>query len=102
MGGVTRWATVHSTAPMDNHSKKIIATVDKRQSDHRSAVMEKQAFILTVDQLIKEVKLVEVCTDAHCQISALVGLQYFSGPYLRLFFYGQFCSSDHALYHNDI
>ncbi|XP_041952905.1 uncharacterized protein LOC121712884 isoform X3 [Alosa sapidissima] len=59
---------------MENDSKKIInvVTVDKRQTDLRSAIMEKQAFILTVDQLIKEVKLVEVCTDAHCQISALM------------------------------
>lgn len=46
---------------MENDSKKIInvVTVDKRQTDRRSAVMEKQAFILTVDQLIKEVKLVD-------------------------------------------
>ena len=34
--------------------------------------MEKETFILTIDQLLTEEKLVEVCTDAHSQIGALM------------------------------
>ncbi|KAG5283841.1 hypothetical protein AALO_G00046740 [Alosa alosa] len=34
--------------------------------------MEREAFQRTVDTLLNEVKLVEVCTDAHVQISALM------------------------------
>ncbi|KAL0964150.1 hypothetical protein UPYG_G00319810 [Umbra pygmaea] len=33
--------------------------------------MEKVAFVRTFDQLLREVKLTEICTDAHMQISAL-------------------------------
>lgn len=50
-----------------------MVTVDKRQTDRRSAMMEKEAFILTMDQLVTEVKLVEICTDANSQIGALMG-----------------------------
>jgi len=60
---------------MENDSLEIISvvTVDKRQTNRRSAIMEKEAFILTMDQLVTELKLVEICTDAHSQIGALMG-----------------------------
>lgn len=57
-----------------NDSQEIISivTVDKRETGRNSVVMEKEAFVRTVDRLLEEVKLVEVCTDAHVQISALM------------------------------
>ncbi|XP_030262348.1 uncharacterized protein LOC115574863 [Sparus aurata] len=59
---------------MENDSQEIISivTVDKRETGRNSVVMEKEAFVRTVDRLLEEVKLVEVCTDAHVQISALM------------------------------
>ncbi len=59
---------------MENNTKEIIhvATIDKRQTSWNSVVMEKEGFIQTVDKLISEIKLVEICTDAHAQIGALM------------------------------
>ncbi|ROL51087.1 hypothetical protein DPX16_14618 [Anabarilius grahami] len=59
---------------MENDSREIISiiTIDKRETQRNSVIMEKEAFIQTVDMLLTEVKLVEVCTDAHVQISALM------------------------------
>lgn len=62
---------------MENDSKDIVhvVTIDKRETQRNSVIMEKEAFIQTVDQLSKELKLKEVVTDAHRQISALMGKQ---------------------------
>ncbi|XP_033494259.2 uncharacterized protein LOC117264429 [Epinephelus lanceolatus] len=59
---------------MDNESKDIISviTVDKRETQRKSVLMEKEAFIRTMDILMSEVNLKEICTDAHVQISALM------------------------------
>ncbi|KAK0147922.1 hypothetical protein N1851_012382 [Merluccius polli] len=59
---------------MENESREIISviTVDKRETGRNSVIMEREAFVRTVDSLLNEVKLVEVCTDAHVQISALM------------------------------
>lgn len=59
---------------MENDSREIISivTVDKRETGRNSVVMEREACVRTVDRLLEEVKLVEVCTDAHVQISALM------------------------------
>lgn len=61
---------------MDNDTKEIISivTVDKRETMRNSVIMEKEAFIRTVDQLLTEVNLKEICTDAHVQISALMSM----------------------------
>ncbi|KAL7389630.1 hypothetical protein ABVT39_007412 [Epinephelus coioides] len=66
---------------MDNKSKDIVSilTVDKRQTDRNSVIMEKKAFVDTMTQLITEVKVVEMCTDAHVQISALMDRRLFPG-----------------------
>lgn len=58
---------------MDNSSKQIISMVniDKRQTMRNSVAMEKEGFIRTVETLRKELDVVEFCTDAHMQISAL-------------------------------
>lgn len=59
---------------MENETKEVIhvATVEKRQTSWNSVVMEKEGFIETVDKLTSEIKLVEICTDAHDQIAALM------------------------------
>uniref|UniRef100_A0A1A8PZ00 Uncharacterized protein n=1 Tax=Nothobranchius pienaari TaxID=704102 RepID=A0A1A8PZ00_9TELE len=49
-----------------------VATIDKRQTSWNSNIMEKEAFIQTLDKLSKEIKVVEICTDAHVQIAALL------------------------------
>ncbi|XP_049420242.1 uncharacterized protein LOC125881220 [Epinephelus fuscoguttatus] len=63
-----------SYTTMELESKEIIhlATVDKRQTNWNSNIMEKEGFIQTVDKLPKEIKPVEFCTDAHVQIGALL------------------------------
>ncbi|KAL0964117.1 hypothetical protein UPYG_G00319080 [Umbra pygmaea] len=63
-----------SYTTMENDTKEIIhvVTVDKRQTSWNSVVMEKEGFIRTMDKLTSEIKLVEICTDAHAQIGALM------------------------------
>lgn len=46
-------------------------TVDKRQTNRNSVVMEKEGFVRTMDALLPEIP-VKVVTDAHRQISALL------------------------------
>jgi len=59
---------------MEHDSKDIISvvTVDKRLTNLNSVVMEKHAFIQTFDQLLGELNITEIVTDAHMQISALL------------------------------
>ncbi|KAG1937642.1 hypothetical protein F2P79_018101 [Pimephales promelas] len=56
-----------SYTTMELDSKEIIhvATIDKRQTNWNSNIMEKEGFIQTVDKLTQEIKVVEFCTDAH-------------------------------------
>lgn len=63
-----------SYTTMELESKKIlhVATIDKRQTSWNSNIMEREAFIQTVDKLSKEIRVVEICTDAHVQIAALL------------------------------
>ena len=60
---------------MDNASKKILTlqTVDKRMTGRKSAAMEKVGFQAAMDDLnAKGVGVVEVVTDAHMGIGALI------------------------------
>ncbi|TDG95950.1 hypothetical protein EPR50_G00242870 [Perca flavescens] len=59
---------------MELDSKEIVyvATIDKRQTNWNSNIMEKEGFIQTVDKLTKDLKVVEFCMDAHVQIGALL------------------------------
>ena len=59
---------------MENSTREIIhvATIDKRETNWNSVVMEKEGFVKMVKQLTKEIKIVEICTDAHSQINALM------------------------------
>ena len=63
-----------SYTTMENDTKVIIhvATIDKQQTSWNSVIMEKEGFIQTVDKLTSQIKLVEICTDAHAQIGALM------------------------------
>lgn len=63
-----------SYTTMELESKEIIhvVTIDKRQTGWNSNIMEKEAFVQTVNELSNEIKLVEFCTDAHVQIGALL------------------------------
>lgn len=47
-------------------------TVDKRQTNRNSVVMEKEGFVRTMDALLPEIPVKEEVTDAHRQISALL------------------------------
>ncbi|KAL0966027.1 hypothetical protein UPYG_G00289710 [Umbra pygmaea] len=50
---------------MEKETKEIISivTIDKRETQGNSVIMEKVAFVRTFDQLLQEVKLTEICTD---------------------------------------
>ncbi|XP_077371760.1 uncharacterized protein LOC144015549 isoform X2 [Festucalex cinctus] len=63
-----------SYTTMENETKEIInvSTVDKRQTCWNSNIMEKEAFIRTLEKLSKEIQISEICTDAHVQIAALL------------------------------
>ncbi|XP_073730808.1 uncharacterized protein [Misgurnus anguillicaudatus] len=63
-----------SYTAMENDSKKIISvvTIDKRQTSRNSVIMEKEAFVRTMDKLLGEVKIAEICTDAHTQIASVM------------------------------
>ena len=52
----------------ENDTKKIfyITNTDKRETERNSAIMEKEG---TFESLHRQVKLTEICTDAHSQIS---------------------------------
>lgn len=58
---------------MDNASKQIISMVslDKRETQRNSVIMEKEGFVRTLETLCQELDVTEVCTDAHSQIAAL-------------------------------
>ncbi|KAL7377214.1 hypothetical protein ABVT39_024048 [Epinephelus coioides] len=59
---------------MENESKDIISvvTVDKRQTNRNSVIMEKHAFIQMFDSLLENLNITEIVTDAHMQIAALM------------------------------
>lgn len=58
---------------MDNDTREIVSvdSIDKRETQRTSVIMEKEGFIRSFETLCQEVKQAEVCTDAHTQISAL-------------------------------
>lgn len=58
---------------MENDTKEIlsIVNINKQEMQRSSMIMEKEGFIRSFEKLHQEVKLAEVCTNAHSQISAL-------------------------------
>ncbi|XP_074469043.1 uncharacterized protein LOC141754103 [Sebastes fasciatus] len=69
-----RNAQCSSYSTMAASTKEIInvVTLDKRQTGRSSVVMEREAFMQTVEKLHSEIQLVEFCTDTHVQIGALM------------------------------
>ena len=60
---------------MDEKTRAIVAleVVDKRETERKSAIMEKKGFEKAMDSLLEaDVPVKEVCTDAHPQIGALM------------------------------
>lgn len=50
-----------------------IVSEDKRKFGRNSVILEKVCFESTMDCLLNEIPIKEVVTDAHIQISALLG-----------------------------
>lgn len=60
---------------MENNTKTIlcIITMDKRATDRKSTNLEKACFVKALKFLLdKRMKIVEVVTDAHVQVAALM------------------------------
>lgn len=64
----------YTTIELESRAIIHVENVDKRETKRNSVVMEKEAFMRTMESLRNEVKVKEVVTDAHVQISALLGL----------------------------
>ncbi|XP_041944101.1 uncharacterized protein LOC121706417 isoform X2 [Alosa sapidissima] len=62
----------YTTIEQDSRDILHIVTVDKRDTSRNSVIMEKECFIRTMDALLPNVKIKEVVTDAHPQITALL------------------------------
>ena len=62
----------YTTLEQDSRDIVHIVTVDKRETDRNSVIMEKECFIRTMDVLLQEIPVKEVVTDAHPQITALL------------------------------
>lgn len=65
---------------MDEGSKQIVSlqTLDKRETDRKSANMEKAGFVQALDDLAaKGIDVKEVVTDAHMGITAYLSMKLF-------------------------
>ncbi|XP_020786323.2 uncharacterized protein LOC110165467 [Boleophthalmus pectinirostris] len=58
---------------MDNETKKIVYmhSSDKRETQRNSVTVEKHCFLKCMKEIMKDLTVKEVCTDAHSQISSL-------------------------------
>lgn len=82
-------ATYCTYTVMDSDSKEILSIVNmdnNMQTQQNSAILEKEAFIQTIDKLKQEIKIQEVCTDGNKQISALFSMRTFL--YCYFWYYG--------------
>jgi len=69
-----------SYVSMDNDSKKIVSilTLDKRETEKKSPCLEKEGFVRSLSMLQeKGLNVVEVVTDAHMSIAALMSKYIF-------------------------
>ncbi|KAK7156999.1 hypothetical protein R3I94_006910 [Phoxinus phoxinus] len=62
----------YTTIEQDSRDIVHIVSVDKRETNRNSVIMEKECFVRTMDALLTEIKIKEVVTDAHSQITALL------------------------------
>ncbi|XP_063067340.1 uncharacterized protein LOC134458876 [Engraulis encrasicolus] len=65
----------YTTIEQDSRDIVHIVSVDKRETRRNSVIMEKECFVQTMDSLLSDLKVKEVVTDAHPQISALLNPQ---------------------------
>nr|XP_054598020.1 uncharacterized protein LOC107391653 isoform X3 [Nothobranchius furzeri] len=72
-GGPGLSARYCTYSAVENDSKKIVSLVnlDRRETQLSSVAMERMGFIRTLDRLTQELQVLEICTDARSQISAL-------------------------------
>lgn len=54
-----------------------IVSVDKRETNRNSVIMEKECFVRTMEKPFPELAIKEVVTDAHPQITALLSKFFF-------------------------
>ncbi|XP_038123787.1 uncharacterized protein LOC119771737 [Cyprinodon tularosa] len=62
----------YTTIEQDSRDIVHIVSVDKRETNRNSVIMEKECFIRTMEALLPELAIKEVVTDAHPQSSALL------------------------------
>ncbi|XP_049896068.1 uncharacterized protein LOC126387584, partial [Epinephelus moara] len=62
----------YTTIEQESRDIVHIVTIDKRQTNRNSVIMEKEGFIKTMDTLLQKIPVKEVVTDAHRQITALL------------------------------
>ncbi|KAL7378193.1 hypothetical protein ABVT39_010029 [Epinephelus coioides] len=72
LGHCAQYCT-YTTIEQESRDIVHIVTIDKRQTNRNSVIMEKEGFIKTMDALLQEIPVKEVVTDAHRQITALLG-----------------------------
>ena len=62
----------YTTIEQESRDIVHIVSLDKRQTNRNSVILEKECFIRTIDALLPEIHISEVVTDAHAEISALL------------------------------
>ena len=78
---------------IENDSKKVVSiiTMDKRETEKKSTNLEKASFVKMMEELKdKDANVVEVVTDAHLQIGAVMSKQNSLHVYSVFFFF--FCT----------
>ena len=75
---------------IENDSKKVVSiiTMDKRETEKKSTNLEKASFVKMMEELKdKDANVVEVVTDAHLQIGAVMSKQNSLHVYSVFFFF---------------
>ncbi|XP_056109078.1 uncharacterized protein LOC130086878 [Rhinichthys klamathensis goyatoka] len=62
----------YTTIEQDSRDIVHIVSVDKCETNRNFVIMERECFVRTMDALLAEIKIKEVVTDAHSQITALL------------------------------
>ncbi|XP_061580826.1 uncharacterized protein LOC133446766 [Cololabis saira] len=66
----------YTTIEQESRDIVHIVSLDKRETNRNSVIMEKECFIRTMDALLPVIRITEVVTDAHTQISALLNPEH--------------------------
>lgn len=62
----------YTTIEQESRDIVHIVSLDKRETNRNSVIMEKECFVRTMDALLPEIHISEVVTEAHPHISALL------------------------------